>query len=123
VSPPTGVVPGAGCAEGVLADGVFAGEGLDWGVDCAHVDAASISARPADVPASAAVLKPLNLRMTSTSGERPATAHAASLSFLDASIRLLGSQGEVISLGAARRPVSPHAGTMKCNPETPQMTL
>ena len=49
VSPPTGVVPGAGWAVGVLAGGV-----LD-GVDCAHSAVASASANPASVIA----LKPL----------------------------------------------------------------
>jgi hypothetical protein len=51
VSPPTGVVPGAGWAVGVLAGGVFDGEDVLAGVDCAHAATAKASANPASAAA------------------------------------------------------------------------
>jgi hypothetical protein len=59
MSPPTGAVPGAGWAEGVVVcvlpdaavlsvAGVFAGVVLD-GVDCAHSPVVSANANPASV--------------------------------------------------------------------------
>ena len=114
-SPATGAVPGAGCAEGVLAGGVFAGvaaggvdvvlaggladgEGSDCGVDCPQHAVANTNANPAEVAAKVAVLKPVILLvMPSPPGQCPIS-HAASLDTLDASIRLLAAERKNISL-------------------------
>ena len=70
VSPPAGVVPGAGWAVGALAVGGPAVDVLD-GVDCAHAIVASASANPA----SAAVLEAFqSVLMTSP----PAPIHSRS---------------------------------------------
>jgi hypothetical protein len=92
VSPPTGVVPGAGCAVGVLAGVVLAGvvlAGVVLVVDCALNPAANASV----TVASETTLNPSNaVFMTPTSGT--AAVRAASLHSLDASILLFGNKRE-----------------------------
>jgi hypothetical protein len=88
VSPPTGVVPGAGCAAGVVLAGVVLA-GVVLVVDCALNPAANASV----TVASETTLNPSNaVFMTPTSGT--AAVRAASLHSLDASILLFGNKRE-----------------------------
>jgi hypothetical protein len=108
MSPPTGAVPGAGWAEGVVvcvlpdaavlsvagwvAAGVFAGVVLD-GVDCAHSPVVSANANPASVIALELTESAL-MTQPPAKYQRTYTGCAAPLHCIDASIPLFGINRE-----------------------------